>query len=217
MLFRCSVNLSYQFKNKETLKQALTHRSFSPQHYERLEFLGDSILGAAIADILFTINPNAQEGDLTKVRSSIVNEKTLSEVATSLELHRHIIVGKSGEKDEVYTNQSVLADVLEAIIGAIYLDGGFEAAYQFVRTTFEKTITSPPSFRDYKSELQTIAQHRFKSNPRYSLEHAVGPEHKKVFTVTVDLNRNILGWGQGNSKKAAEQEAAKAAIVSLST
>lgn len=209
------LNLNYEFKEPKLLEQALTHRSLSKNNYERLEFLGDSILGAVIASVLFNKNKNDQEGNLTRVKSAIVNEKTLSEIAISINLHKYIKVSKSAEKELVYIRPSVLCDVLEAVIGAIYTDGGYEAAETFILDTLGSTINNPTSFRDFKSELQPIVQRKFKCEPLYKTAFTSGPEHSKIFKVQVYAMGHFLGEDEGMSRKEAEQNAAKQVLFAM--
>ncbi|MDO9592482.1 MAG: ribonuclease III [Erysipelotrichaceae bacterium] len=217
--------IAYSFKDKSLLFEALTHSSYSNErrgesipNNERLEFLGDAVLSIAISDRLFNQHQSFPEGELTKIRSKIVCEATLSECASRLKLGDAMRFGKGEEMTGGRKRASILADAFEAMIAAIYLDGGMEAATNFVYRNLETAIqdaTSGKVFLDYKTHLQELIQVQRDNRIRYEIVAEEGPDHSKVFHTHVLLNEIILGEGQGRSKKEAEQEAAKAAIVLL--
>lgn len=214
--------LIYQFQDTGLLTIAMTHSSYANEHRdqhiqnnERLEFLGDSILGLVSADYVFHRYPNVPEGYLTKMRAAVVCEKTLYEVAKELGLDKLLLLGRGEENGGGRKRPSILADSVEALIGAIYLDGGLEAARTFVLSFLESKVDLAEqggAFRDYKTTLQEIVQKNRQETLSYRLSGESGPDHDKRFTVQVLLNRNIFAEGTGRSKKEAEQMAAKAAL-----
>lgn len=209
--------IGYTFKNREYLNRALSHSSYvnerhnSEESNERLEFLGDSVLGIITADYYFH-NYSLPEGELTKLRASTVCEKTLSSFADRIELGKYLKLGKGEERTGGRQRPSINADAFEAVIAAIYLDGGIEEARKFVLRFVEELSDKHGSFKDYKTTLQEIIQ----KNPEETLEYIVvdesGPDHDKNFEVEVHLNSNVIGKGRGKSKKNAEQEAAREAL-----
>lgn len=214
--------LIYQFKDASLMTTAMTHSSYANEHRdlhlqnnERLEFLGDSILGLVSADYVFHRYPHVPEGQLTKVRAAVVCEKTLYEVAKELGLDRHLLLGHGEEMGGGRERPSILADSVEAMIGAIYLDGGLEAARTFIMTFLPDKVDlaeTGHAFRDYKTALQEIVQKNRQETLSYRLSDESGPDHDKRFTVQVLLNSNIFAEGVGRSKKDAEQMAARAAL-----
>ncbi len=214
--------LIYQFQDASLMTTAMTHSSYANEHRdlhmqnnERLEFLGDSILGLVSADYVFHRYPNVPEGQLTKVRAAVVCEKTLYEVAKELGLDRHLLLGHGEEMGGGRERPSILADSVEAMIGAIYLDGGLEAARTFIMTFLPEKVDlaeAGHAFRDYKTALQEIVQKNRQETLSYRLSDESGPDHDKRFTVQVLLNSNIFAEGIGRSKKEAEQMAARAAL-----
>lgn len=214
--------LIYQFKDASLMATAMTHSSYANEHRdlhmqnnERLEFLGDSILGLVSADYVFHRYPDVPEGRLTKVRAAVVCEKTLYEVAKELGLDRHLLLGHGEEMCGGRERPSILADSVEAMIGAIYLDGGLEAARAFIMSFLPAKVDlaeNGMAFRDYKTTLQEIVQKNRQETLSYRLSGESGPDHDKRFTVQVMLNRNIFAEGVGHSKKEAQQMAAKAAL-----
>jgi ribonuclease-3 len=214
--------LIYQFQDASLMTTAMTHSSYANEHRdlhmqnnERLEFLGDSILGLVSADYVFHRYPNVPEGQLTKVRAAVVCEKTLYEVAKELGLDRHLLLGHGEEMGGGRQRPSILADSVEALIGAIYLDGGLEAARSFILTFLPEKVDlaeAGHAFRDYKTALQEIVQKNRQETLQYRLSGESGPDHDKRFTVQVLLNSNIFAEGVGRSKKEAEQMAARAAL-----
>lgn len=214
--------LIYQFQDASLMTTAMTHSSYANEHRdlhlqnnERLEFLGDSILGLVSADYVFHRYPHVPEGQLTKVRAAVVCEKTLYEVAKELGLDRHLLLGHGEEMGGGRERPSILADSVEAMIGAIYLDGGLEAARTFIMTFLPDKVDlaeTGHAFRDYKTALQEIVQKNRQETLAYRLSDESGPDHDKRFTVQVLLNSNIFAEGVGRSKKDAEQMAARAAL-----
>ena len=212
--------ISYNFKNKKYILEALTHSSYSNENKsyafnERLEFLGDSVLGIIISDYLFKNETELPEGELTKLRANIVCEESLSEVSKKIELGTHMLLGKGEEATGGRERVSILADAVEAVIAAIYLDGGIESARKFVLTQMDEIIQDSIKgriFRDYKTHLQEVIQSQGETNIIYDLVEEIGPDHNKKFVMQVKLNDEVLGTGEGKSKKEAEQSAAKQAL-----
>lgn len=212
--------IGYQFKNHNYLKTALTHSSYANEVKngtkcnERLEFLGDAVLSIIVSDYIFLNCPNLPEGDLTKLRASLVCEKSLCRFSKSLDVGSYMLLSRGEKNSGGRDRTSILADAFEAIIAAIYLDGGIEPAREFVLNFVVPEIKNPrpASFVDYKTELQEIVQ----QNPEEVLEYVLvgesGPDHNKHFVVEVHLNSNVIGKGGGKSKKEAEQQAARQAL-----
>lgn len=220
-------NELYVFKNQRLLRQALTHSSFKREHEvyddgepaddnERLEFLGDAILDLVIGDILFKNMPDEKEGNLSKIRAGIVCEESLAKIAKSLNLNNLIILGRGELKTGGREKSSILADAVEAIIGAIYLDSDFYTCYCFVANVFNNLILQAENGmlnHDYKSILQEKLQEDGSVDIKYVTYKEEGPPHKKNFCVKVFCGSKELGRGCGRSKKFAQQEAAKSAIL----
>lgn len=211
--------IGYTFKNKELLKTALTHSSFANEqggnvkYNERLEFLGDSVLGIITAEYLFINHRDFPEGELTKVRSALVCEKALFNFATELGLGEYLFLGKGEANTGGRERPSILADAFEALIAAIYLDGGMEQAKAFVLRFIKKAQNEAIEVNtDYKTKLQEIIQKNPEERVEYVIIDETGPDHDKRFIVGVKLNSNIIGKGEGRSKKQAEQLAAKEAL-----
>lgn len=212
--------LDYKFKNKKLLDQAFSHSSYvyeknSPylENNERLEFLGDAVLQIQISKYLFETYPKMQEGDLTKLRSKIVCGINLAQIARAMNLGSCIYLGKGEERNGGRDRESILADVFEAIIGAIYLDGGNEKVWEFVQKFVLPTINTLEEERlDYKTHLQELVQKAGKNPLKYTTIGEEGYDHNKTFTVQVFHEDKLLGIGQGRSKKDAEQMAAKEAL-----
>ena len=210
--------LGYAFARPELLTIALTHPSAavgSDLHYERLEFLGDAVLDLAIADMLMRRFPEAKEGPLSKQRASIVNGRTLALKAQSIELGERLRLGKGEEKSGGRDKVSILAAAFEAVVGAIYTDGGLAPAQRVVESLFIDDIGGPSAERDYKTELQEIAYRRYRAQPVYELVAASGPDHAKRFTTRIRIAGKELGTGEGGSKKQSEQAAAQAAMMQI--
>jgi ribonuclease-3 len=208
----------YKFNNLEILRTALTHKSYAVEYgkknyNERMEFLGDSILSVIIVETLYLIYPSESEGKLSQLKAQIVSASNLSIWAKEINLGDYIFLGKSEDVFEARNRESLLCDVFEAIIGAVYLDGGFEHAKRFVLkfldTQKEIVIT------DYKSRLQELTQSVYKELPEYKIIKEFGPDHNKKFEVTVYVKRRLLGTGTGNSKKEAQQSAAEQAMKNI--
>ena len=209
--------LGYTFQNPALLTRALTHSSYAneqnaPGDNERLEFLGDSVLGFLTAEYLFSEHKGVPEGELTRLRAYAVCEKSLDVYAKQLGLGDFLLLGKGEERTGGRTRASVLSDAFEAVIAAMYLDGGIQAVRPFVLRYVAPYVEAKPVFRDYKTTLQEVTQ----QNPGETLEYVVvsesGPDHDKHFEVEVHLNSNVLGRGSGPSKKKAEQDAARQAL-----
>ena len=217
-LFEQKIN--YEFTNKEYILEALTHSSYSNENKnypfnERLEFLGDSVLSIVISDYLFKKETKLPEGELTKIRANIVCEESLSEVSKNIHLGKYMLLGKGEEATGGRERISILADALEAVIAAIYLDGGIKCAREFILTNMEKIINDSIKgkiFRDYKTCLQEVLQSNGENNIWYKLIEEKGPDHNKRFVMEVGINDTVLGVGEGKSKKDAEQVAAKCAL-----
>ena len=213
-------NINYEFTNKEYILEALTHSSYSNENKnypfnERLEFLGDSVLSIVISDYLFKKETKLPEGELTKIRANIVCEESLSEVSKNINLGKYMLLGKGDEATGGRERISILADALEAVIAAIYLDGGIKCAREFILTNMEKIINDSIKgkiFRDYKTCLQEVLQSNGENNIWYKLIEEKGPDHNKRFVMEVGINDTVLGVGEGKSKKDAEQVAAKCAL-----
>jgi ribonuclease-3 len=211
-----------QFKNKDLIDQALTHRSWVNEHKgvrtsnERLEFLGDAILEYIVSKELYSEFPDKEEGYLTALRANLVNTVSLAEVAKSLELGEHLFLSKGEEESGGRTNPSLLADTVEAIIGAIFIDRGVDSAEEFVRANLlvdiQKRAASP--LKDFKSRLQELVQSQSLPAPKYQVVTETGPDHNKTFVLDVLVGGVAWGRGEGKSKATAEQEAAKSAFES---
>ncbi len=217
--------LGYRFSDLALLENALLHRSQvhvsgrqRRESNERLEFLGDAILGAVVSDHLYHSFPGHSEGDLTKMKSLLVCGARLAEVAMEHDLGRYVRMSRSEAAAGGRTRPTILADATEAVIGAVYLDGGFGAAAGVIHRIIlagSSQVLDRRSLRNYKSRLQEIIQARHKSPPRYKVVSAAGPDHERRFEVAVTFEGRVLGRGQGSSKKAAEQMAARAALAEL--
>ncbi|TCK98312.1 ribonuclease-3 [Natranaerovirga hydrolytica] len=214
--------INYKFQNKQLLRQALTHSSFSNErkmskleNNERIEFLGDAVLELVTSHFLFENYPKLPEGELTKLRASIVCEPTLSECAKDLQLGQYILLGKGEELSGGRARNSVLSDVLEAVIGAIYLDSGLDEVRTFIKNIILTDIENKKLFYDSKTVLQEIIQQNSQVPLQYRLIEEKGPDHNKEFVVEVIFEEKVLGIGKGRSKKMAEQEAAYKAIKSI--
>lgn len=210
--------IGYEFKNKALLQTALTHSSFANESggnvafNERLEFLGDSVLGMITAEYFFTTHPEMPEGQLTKLRAAMVCEKSLFNFAQSIKLGEFMNMGKGEINTGGRNRPSILADAFESVIAAIYLDAGFEEAKKFVLGFVANAAVEEPSISDYKTALQEIVQKNHGEILEYFMVGESGPDHNKTFIVEVRLNSNVIGTGEGRSKKQAEQFAAKEAL-----
>jgi ribonuclease-3 len=208
------VDIGHHFTKPELLETALTHRSFrvgQGKHYERLEFLGDAVLDLLMSEWLMERYPEASEGQLSRMRSELVNRDTLARLARMLGLSEFIKVGKGENREADRARASILGDVFEALVGAIFLDAGLPAAKDWVLTAFSKLLAEgfdPAQYRDYKSLLQEYTQGNHLQLPAYTLVSEQGPDHNKIFTVCCALPDGVLCEGQGSTKKQAEQAAA---------
>jgi ribonuclease-3 len=209
--------LGYRFTRLELLNQALTHKSYvherrEPVHHnERLEFLGDAVLGLVISDYCYAQFADRSEGELSKLRASLVNEHNLARIARRLELGRYLLMGRGEELTGGRTKSSLLADTLEAVLAAIYLDGSLAEVYRVVQRCFQDELATVLStgLKDYKSELQEYTQEKFGCVPSYIVVRESGPDHEKTFEVELVIRGRLQGVGVGKSKKEAEQAAAR--------
>lgn len=212
--------IGYQFRDEKLLYEALSHSSFANENKkhrnsnERLEFLGDSVLSIVVSDYIFEHFKHLPEGELTKLRASLVCEKALYEFSKKIELGKYIFLGKGEEMTGGRERASIVSDAMEAVIAAIYLDGGIEPARKHIMNFLPEDITPEhtTTFHDYKTVLQEIIQKNPEEKIEYFLKGEEGPDHDKKFTVQVLLNNNVIGTGIGRSKKNAEQNAAKEAL-----
>ena len=214
--------LGYKFRNPKFLKQALTHKSYAYENQlspsasnERLEFLGDAVLELGVSDCLFTLYPNMPEGKLTQSRASLVCESTLATLARDFSLGTYLLLGNGEDQSGGREKPSLLADVFEALLGAVYLDGGAEAARNLVVHLFTPLATNLPQQRDAKSTLQEILQKKSGETAAYNTINQIGPPHERCFVVHVTHQGRILAQGSGRSKKEAEQNAAEAALEKM--
>ncbi len=224
-LFSFISGLGLSFGDFRLLNLAFTHTSYANEcrykvdNNERLEFLGDSVLGMITAEYLFSSFTRFHEGEFSKIKAVVVSEESLSEVALSIHLDRYILVGR-GEKSQKGTlKKAILADCMEAVIAALYLDQGLESAKRFVLSFIPaqvgKMLENKLSYKDYKTELQEYLQKRRGKVPRYSVISQTGPDHDQTFSVNVELGTKVFGPGVGRNKKAAEQAAARIALIAL--
>lgn len=211
--------IGIEFNNKDLLKIALTHKSYSEykktvESNQRLEFFGDSILGLIISEALFAHSGSLSEGEMTKLKSSLVSEKSLAECAREIRIGEFLYLNKGEEKSFGRDKDSILADAFEALVAAIYLDQGFSKTKDFILKLFKSKLDSPFSAKDtdYKTALQEITQKQVNMTPEYEMIRKSGPEHRPIFSVEVFLGGWPLGTGTGKSIKLAEQDAAKNVI-----
>jgi len=217
--------LGFRFTNIELLRQALTHRSASSnggddsvESNERLEFLGDSVLGLIVNEHLFREYPHDREGHLTQMKSLLVSKPILSVKARDMQIGRYLFMSPGEEESGGRDRSSILADAFEAVTGAIYLDGGMEAARSFIDRRLmsgAREILKDRNHINYKSMLQELIQSEKKIHPQYRVTSEDGPDHEKMFTVAVQVGKKTLGRGKGKNKKQAQQEAARTALQSL--
>lgn len=216
--------LGYPFKDRSLLALAFVHRSFInenrdiKQHNERLEFLGDSVLGMLIADYLYRYFPHTPEGELSYLRSRLVEATSCVDYIQSLQISQYVLLGKGERMNDGRGRESILADLFEAIIGAIYLDGGIEAARQFLFRNFSDKIDAilKTPLRNWKALLQDYCQKKYQQTPVYQVLLETGPDHSKNFQISVLVNHQELGRGEGASKKEAQQAAAADALTRFS-
>lgn len=215
--------IGYSFQNITLLQNALTHSSYANERWhnslmsnERLEFLGDSVLGMVVAAYLYQSFPDRPEGELTRMRADMVCEQALALVANRLELGKHLLLGNGEEQGGGRNRASILADAVESVIAATFLDGGMDAAKNFIKTFIlcDVPVTKLHN-ADYKTALQERVQKKKDQSLRYELTGETGPDHDKRFMVQVLLNNTVVGEGSGSSKKRAEQDAARVALESL--
>ena len=214
------------FKNKNLLKEALTHRSYLNEnpswplpHNERLEFLGDAVLELAVTEILFSRYPASPEGELTSIRSALVNYQMLADIAKNMELGDYVFLSKGEAKDAGKAREVILANAFEAILGAVYLDAGYESAKNFIEKAVMgrlDEVIEKKLYQDPKSLLQEIVQEKLRATPTYSVLSEKGPDHAKIFKVGVFFNGDLIAEGEGASKQEAEVEAAKNALKNVS-
>lgn len=222
---RLEQKLGYAFFDRGLLTEALNHSSYANEHRsdgaisnERLEFLGDSVLGFVTAEYLYARHPDMPEGDLTRIRAALVCEKSLHEAAVSLGLGDHLRLGKGEELGGGRKRPSILADAMEAVFAAVYLDGGMAAASQIIHRVlldWQKEEVVEEKRRDYKTTLQELVQRKSTGELHYRMVREYGPDHSKTFVAEALVNGEALSTGEGRSKKEAEQMAAKAALELL--
>lgn len=216
------LSIRHTFKKKSLAREALTHKSYSHENQEkhhpfneRFEFLGDSVLGLVVSEYLFGNFKDYSEAKLSKLRSYLVQEATLAEAAERLGIGSHLLIGKGEEMSGGRNKPSILANAFEAVIAAIYLDSGMKKAREFILASLETKIAELVDSSlviDFKTSLQELTQARFGVLPEYHLKSEKGPEHEKMFEVSVKINNNLYGTGHGKTKKAAEQMAAKESL-----
>jgi len=215
--------LDYRFQNITLVQNALTHSSYANEHWhdslrsnERLEFLGDSILGMVVAEYLYRTFPERPEGELTRMRADMVCERALAKVANRLDLGSHLLLGHGEEQGGGRTRASILADAVESVIAACFLDGGMDAARKIIETFILCNVpTGKLTNADYKTAFQELVQRKKDQTITYRLVGESGPDHDKSFRVEVLLNGQVVGTGSGSSKKRAEQDAARCAMEAL--
>jgi ribonuclease-3 len=217
--------IGHSFGYPGLLQESLTHRSFSNEqpcrdfpHNERLEFLGDAVLDLVISHLVFRSFPRLPEGELTRIRAEVVSEKALAVLARSLELGHFLRLGRGEERSGGRDKDSLLADTFEAVLGAVFLDGGFEAARGVIERLFADSVAQSARRKvgvDHKTRLQEILQARYGKTPEYVLLHAEGPDHERIYLVEARFGGKAIGSGRGRTKKKAEQEAARQALAGL--
>ncbi|MFB3895454.1 MAG: ribonuclease III [bacterium] len=211
--------LGYSFRDGETINQALTHTSYVNEEHpgitqdnERLEFLGDAVINFVVSDYIYHLQPELDEGKLAKLKAVVVSETVLARQAKLIKLGEFLRLGKGELRSGGASRSSILGDALEAVVGALYLDGGIETARQFVLSLLRETMKAvllDAYTKDYKSLLQELAQSECGTTPKYEVVRQSGPDHDKVFVVKVMINNTDYGMGKGKSKKEAEQKAAR--------
>jgi len=218
-LDRLQERLGYRFKNPDLLRDALTHKSFLNENRqlnirdnERMEFLGDAVLDLVVTDLLYKKYPEMREGDLSKKRSSIVRESALSSIAADLGLGPNILLGRGEMQSGGDKKSSLLADVFEAVVAAIYLDGEIDAARRFIDGIFMPLLDIASKVEDYKSQFQELCQKDNMASPTYKVINSSGPDHDKIFDVELEIEGKAVSRGRGKSIKEAERQAAKEAL-----
>ena len=223
MIKELETAIGYEFHNISLLQNALTHSSYANERWhnsllsnERLEFLGDSVLGMLVAEYLYRNFPNRPEGELTRMRADMVCEQTLAAAAERIGIGKHLLLGHGEEQGGGRKRNSILADAMESVIAASFLDGGMEAALKIVqRFIFVEVPVQKMHNVDYKTQLQELVQQKKNQVLSYALVDQSGPDHDKKFDVEVSLNGTVVGRGSGSSKKRAEQDAARCAVEAL--
>lgn len=210
--------LNYEFKNTDPLVESLRHSSFVNEQLdtdlkdnERLEFLGDAVLNLIVGHILMQRYPDLKEGDLSRMRANLVNESQLASIARGIDLGAYIQLGKGEIQSQGWNKQSILANTFEAVIAAVYIDGGFDAAFKIIDGHFSfliNSVATPTANHDFKSQIQELVQMEYRSIPIYTVIHESGPDHDKTFRVQLTVGE-VQTEGIGKSKKAAEQDAAR--------
>lgn len=224
LLAELEAKLDVRFRDRSLLHIALVHgsvgaegRSRHGDNYERLEFLGDAVLNLVISDHLYRLFPTRLEGDLARLRAAVVSEGPLARVARAMDLGRYLLLGRGEEKGGGRTRTSLLADALEAVVGAVYVDSGYGVAHYCVTRWFADDLArlEEPGEGDHKSQLQELVQQLERRLPRYRITGQEGPEHSRMFVAVVEVNGRMLGEGRGRSKKEAEQAAARQGLEQL--
>jgi ribonuclease III len=223
---RLQQRIGYHFMDRSHLRQALTHKSFSNEqpsghaaaHNERLEFLGDAVLDLVISHILFYSFPLLPEGEMTRLRAEVVSERSLADIGREIALGDCLQLGRGEELTGGREKDSLIADALEALLGAVYCDGGWAGVHQVAEALFARAIEDSVRRKnglDYKTRLQEVLQARYGKPPEYVLMGMAGPDHRRVYTMEVRFDDETIGGGSGRTKKAAEQEAARQALERL--
>lgn len=217
--------LGISFKKREHLKRALMHKSYANEnkypavdHNERYEYLGDAVLELAVSDALFRTFPEHSEGELSKLRAAIVNEDQLAELAREIKLGDYMFLGKGEDRTGGRDKPSLLSDAYEAVLGAVFLDRGFDKAVKVIKKNFEsviKKVGGTGFVSDFKTRLQEVVQGKFRTIPRYKLVRETGPDHSKTFEINLFVGGELMSTGSGASKKSAEQDAARVALEKL--
>ncbi len=211
--------LDYQFKNKDLIIEALTHKSYKKVfNNERLEFLGDAVLNLIVGEFLFNKFPDSAEGDLSKIRASLVNEKGFTKLAIAINLGDYIYLSDAEDRNQGRKKASILSDAFEAIMGAVYIEAGLEILKPMILKLLDENydeINLDELFSDYKTALQEVTQSYFGAIPVYKLESAIGPDHEKVFELSLWINDKLYTTAKGKSKKLAQQSAAQIVLAQL--
>lgn len=225
LLAELEAAIDHTFKDRRLLCQALTHRSYLNEvadrtlgDNERLEFFGDTVLDFFLSALLLERLPESREGELTRVRSSLVDEESLARIAVSIDLGKYLLLGRGEERSGGREKRSLLADAYEALLAAVYLDGGVRPARRLIRSHFGPLLAGKgcvPAGKDYKTEFQELAQAKWGQTPRYTVTGSEGPDHDRFFAVAVMVGDDVIGTGSGRSKKEAAQAAARAALLRL--
>lgn len=218
--------INYRFKSLALLEQGLCHKSYCHEvvkadlgDNERLEFLGDAVLDLVIGHLIMEHHPDYAEGELTRLRAAVVNKSRLAKIAREIDLGAYLLLGKGEELTGGRQKNSILAASLEALLAAIYLDGGFKKAFAVISALFSSHLEATAAghdYQDFKTQLQEFAQEIFRAIPRYQLAKEIGPDHDKIFGVKVFIQDKVVGLGAGKSKKEAEQRAAQKSLQKLS-